>query len=239
MRYPRTPWLVALTTTGFFCVAACSSSLNGDPFPDSGTEDATSEGGPDVIEEGFGFDQGRDVPLFDSADGSHDGTTDTLDEFHAPDGHDETGTEDISFEGATEDIMFEGGTEDIMFEGGTEDIFDGATEDIFFDSATEDMFFDSATEDVGSCGLPDADTAVFPKACASCLAEECCSQLTACEGDPGCQSIANCIGECLTAKGTNCAVNCYNAGDAGKSLASELLGCMNPNCNTSFESVCN
>jgi hypothetical protein len=181
-----------------------------------------------------GFDRSQDVPPIDSGgEGSAFDVADTS----LPD---VVGTEDIAFDSATEDVTTDAATEDVLFDGATEDIppLDGATEDVMFDGATEDIFFDAATEDVDTCPLPDADTSVFPPACASCLEESCCTQLTACEGDPGCQSIANCIGQCLTKKETNCALNCYNAGDAGKSVAVELLNCINADCGSSAEGAC-
>ena len=68
--------------------------------------------------------------------------------------------------------------------------------------------------------------------------ERCCTQLTACDADPGCKAIADCIGQCLTKGKTNCSVTCYDAADAGKNLGSELINCMNDECNGEFEMLC-
>jgi hypothetical protein len=232
MTRARIPWVGMMSVGMAAWFAACSSSSGvGDSQDAGGDRRGRSEAGSDSPEEMFTFDQGTDSPPPDSrSDSPTDSSTDmgTEDSFDGP-------LPDAPFEGSfdappdtieefTEDVVFEdGGTEDVVFE-------DGGTEDVF----TEDVF----TEDVDSCSLPDADTAVFPAACASCLEESCCTQLTACEGDPGCKAIATCIGQCLTMKKTNCAVTCYDAGDAGKALASAFLNCMNESCNSSFETAC-
>jgi hypothetical protein len=238
MRRALVPWVAATAAAGFTFVAACGSA-DVDPFGDGGfSEDAPVEAGHPAHDAMSGFDQFQvDGPGDSTLSDSTDGTVDA-----PPDVHDEA-TEDVVFETGSED--FEGGP-DVVFEVGSEDVmFDGATEDdVRFEAATEDVFFEGGTEDdVGSedadlCPLPDGDTSVFPVACASCLEESCCTQLTACEGVAGCHSIANCIGQCLTMGGTNCVLTCYDAGDAGKSQASQLINCLNSSCASSSDPAC-
>jgi hypothetical protein len=244
MRRALVPWVTATMAAGLTFVAACGSA-DVDPFGDGGfSEDALVEAGHPAHDAMNGFDQFQvdgsgDSTLPDSTDGTVDAP---------PDVHDETVVEDVvvfetgseDFEGGP-DVVFEVGSED-MFEGGTEDVFEGGTEDVF-EGGTEDMFEGGTEDDVGSedaalCPLPDGDTSVFPIACASCLEESCCTQLTACEGVAGCHSIANCIGQCLTMGGTNCVLTCYDAGDAGKSQASQLINCLNSSCASSSDPAC-
>jgi hypothetical protein len=228
MKRARLSWVGVLpTVTAAAIFAACSSSSG--VSSDGGTDGHNmSEAGPDMSDEMLSFDTGSDSKPADSPS-NMDSPTDQHSEVSSPDGPlPDTTLPDGTFDGpeidapdVTEEEIFseDFSTEDVPFEGGSEDVF---SEDIF---------------DSGFCALADAETTAFPAKCSTCLRESCCAQITACDGDTGCKSIGNCIGQCLTMKGTNCEVTCYDAGDAGKNLASQLINCMNSSCN-SFEKDC-
>jgi hypothetical protein len=223
MKRARVP-VVGVVAVGVAAwVGACSSSSGVNLDLDGGGDrKAQAEGGLDVLEEMFGSDQGQDVPPVDS---HTDSATDSPIDQTSEEGFDVTPLDGPLPEATTD------APSDVV----DEFIDDSPTEDFFFfdggDGSTED--------DSGFCALPDAETSVFPATCTSCLEEGCCAQLTACDSNAGCKSIADCIGQCLIKGESNCEITCYDSGDAGKALASELLDCINEECGSSTEDDCN
>jgi hypothetical protein len=194
-------------------VGACSSSSSININLDGGLDGQShAEAGPDVHEEMFGFDQGTDTPAVDSP-------TDTM--------------TDSPFD-QTSEAIFDVVHIDAPPPDAPPDVPSDVVDDFIEEVPFEDTFFEGGFEDdAGFCTLPDGGAAAFPSGCATCLEESCCKELSACDADPACKSIADCIGKCLGKDGSTCEVTCYDAADAGKALASELINCMNEDCSFS------
>ena len=81
---------------------------------------------------------------------------------------------------------------------------------------------------IGPCTPSSTDTA-----CETCFEQSCCSQVTACESQPSCLNLLNCIGDCPSGSDTTCTNGCETSYPLGVANFDSFATCLTNYCSVS------
>jgi hypothetical protein len=81
---------------------------------------------------------------------------------------------------------------------------------------------------IGPCSPSSTD-----RACAICGKQSCCSQVNACESQPSCLNLLNCIGDCPSGSDTTCMNGCETSYPSGVANLDSFATCLTNYCSAS------